>query len=148
MTVKITNVRQRLDQSVADPRFLMLILTTFASLGVVLASVGLFGVISYTVGQRTREIGIRMTLGATRAIIARLVVGDGLRLVVIGIALGLVGATAATRLIQSMLYGVSRFDAISFALAAVAVLGTSLAASAVPVIRATAIDPAITLRAE
>jgi ABC-type antimicrobial peptide transport system permease subunit len=89
-----------------------------------------------------------MTLGATRAIIARLVVGDGLRLVVIGIALGLVGATAATRLIQSMLYGVSRFDAISFALAAVAVLGTSLAASAVPVIRATAIDPAITLRAE
>ena len=148
MTVRITNVRQRLDQSIADPQFVMLILAIFAALGVVLASVGLFGVISYTVGQRTREIGIRMTLGATRGVIARLVVGDGLRLVVVGIALGLAGATAATRLIQSMLYGVSRFDAISFALAAVAVLATSLVASAVPMVRATGIDPAVTLRAE
>jgi putative ABC transport system permease protein len=148
MNVRITNVRQRLDESMADPQFVMLILVIFAVLGVVLASVGLFGVISYTVGQRTREIGIRMTLGATRAVIARLVVGDGLRLAVVGIALGLAGATAATRLIQSMLYGVSRFDAISFALAAAAALVTSLIACALPMVRATGIDPAITLRAE
>ncbi len=148
MRVRITNVQQRLDQSIADPQFVMLILATFASLGVVLASVGLFGVISYAVGQRTREIGIRMTLGATRAVIARLVVGDGLRFATVGVALGLAGATAATRLIQSMLYGVSRFDAISFALAAAAVLVTSLVACAVPMVRATGIDPAITLRAE
>ena len=148
MNVRITNVQQRLDQSIAGPQFVMLILAIFASLGVVLASVGLFGVISYTVAQRTREIGIRMTLGATRAVIARLVVGDGLRLAVVGIALGLVGATAATRVIQSMLYGVSRFDAISFALAAVAVLVTSLIACALPMVRATGVDAAITLRAE
>jgi len=148
LRTQVTNVQQKLDQSIADPQFVMLILVIFASLGVVLASVGLFGVISYTVGQRTREIGIRMTLGATRAVIARLVVGDGIRLVIIGIALGLAGATAVTRLIQSMLYGVSRFDAISFAVAAGAVLLTSLVASAVPMIRATGIDPSITLRAE
>ncbi|HTE45663.1 MAG TPA: ADOP family duplicated permease [Gemmatimonadaceae bacterium] len=148
MDVRITNVQQRLDQSIADPQFVMLILAIFAALGVVLASVGLFGVISYAVSQRTREIGIRMTLGATRAVIARLVVGDGLRLAVIGVLLGLAGATAATRLIQSMLYGVSRFDAISFVLAATGVLITSLMACALPMMRATGIDAAITLRAE
>jgi predicted permease len=148
MNVKITNVKERLDQSTADPQFVMLILAIFAALGVVLASVGLFGVISYTVGQRTREIGIRMTLGATRAVIARLVVGDGLRLVVVGIVLGLAGATLATRLVQSMLYGVSRFDAMSFALAAAGVLAMSLIACAVPMLRATSVDAAITLRAE
>jgi putative ABC transport system permease protein len=148
MRVRITNVRHQLDESIADPRFVMLILAIFAGLGVLLASVGLFGVISYTVGQRTREIGIRMTLGATQGAIARLVVGDGLRLVVIGIALGLAGATSATRLISSMLYGVSRFDALSLALAAAAVLVSSLIACAVPTIRATGVDAAITLRAE
>jgi predicted permease len=148
MNVKITNVQQRLDQSMADPQFVMIILAIFAALGVVLASVGLFGVISYTVGQRTREIGIRMTLGATGAAIARLVVGDGLRLVAVGIALGLAGATAATRLVQSMLFGVSRFDATSFVVAAVSVLLVSLIACAVPILRATGVDAAITLRAE
>jgi ABC-type antimicrobial peptide transport system permease subunit len=148
MNVRITNVQQRLDQSIADPQFVMLILAIFAALGVVLASVGLFGVISYTVGQRTREIGIRMTLGATRAVIAGLVVGDGLRLAAVGIVLGLAGATAATRLIQSMLYGVSRLDAISFVLAATSVLIMSLCACALPMMRATGVDAAITLRAE
>jgi len=126
----------------------MLMLVIFAGLGVLLASVGLFGVISYTVGHRTREIGIRMTLGATPAGIARLVVGDGLRLAVIGIALGLAGATSASRLISSTLYGVSRFDALSFALAAAAVLVSSLIACALPTIRATGVDAAVTLRAE
>jgi len=100
------------------------------------------------VGQRTREIGMRMSLGATRAVIARLVVGDGLRLAVIGIALGLGGAVAATRIIQGMLYGVSRFDAISFALAAAVILVTSLIACALPMVRATGIDPSVTLRAD
>lgn len=148
MLVSVHDVEQQLDQSIADPRFIMLILVIFAALGVMLAGVGLFGVISYTVGQRTREIGIRMTLGATRGVIARLVVGDGLRLVLIGIALGIAGASVMTRLIQSTLYGVSRFDAISFAMAAAAVLTTSLIATAAPMMRATGIDPSITLRAE
>jgi ABC-type lipoprotein release transport system permease subunit len=133
MRVSITNVRQQLDQSIADPRFVMLILVIFASLGVLLASVGLFGVISCTVGQRTREIRIGMTLGATRGGVARLAAGDGLGPVVVGIVLGLAGAMVATRLIQSLLYDVSRFDAISFGGAAAAVLITSLIASAVTI---------------
>jgi putative ABC transport system permease protein len=124
------------------------VLATFAALGVLLAAIGLFGVISYTVGQRTREIGIRMTLGATRTSIARLVISDGLRLAVIGIALGLLGATVATRLIQSSLYGVSRLDPLSFALGAVVLLFVAVGACAAPMWRATAVDPVIAVRAD
>lgn len=144
----VTNVRESIDASLAEPQFIMRILATFAALGVVLAAIGLFGVISYTVGQRTREIGVRMTLGATRASIARLVVGDGLRLAMIGVALGLVGAAAATRLIQSLLYGVSRLDPLSFGTGAILLLGIAVVACAVPMWRATAVDPVIAVRAE
>jgi putative ABC transport system permease protein len=144
----IMNVRESIDKSMAEPRFFMQVLATFAALGVLLAAIGLFGVISYTVGQRTREIGIRMTLGATRTSIARLVISDGLRLAVIGIALGLLGATAATRLIQSSLYGVSRLDPLSFALGAVVLLFVAVGACAAPMWRATAVDPVIAVRAD
>jgi putative ABC transport system permease protein len=144
----ITNVRESIDESMAGPRFIMQVLATFAALGVLLAAIGLFGVISYSVGQRTREIGVRMTLGATRTSIARLVVGDGLRLAMIGIVLGLLGATAATRLIQSLLYGVSRLDPVSFALGAALLLVVAVVACAAPMWRATAIDPVVAVRAE
>jgi putative ABC transport system permease protein len=144
----ITNVRESIDESMASPRFIMQVLATFAALGVLLAAIGLFGVISYGVAQRTREIGVRMTLGATRASIARLVVGDGLRLAIIGIVLGLLGATAATRLIQSLLYGVSRLDALSFALGAVLLLVVAVVACAIPMWRATGVDPVVAVRAE
>jgi len=144
----IANVRESIDQSMAEPKFTMRVLTTFAALGILLAAIGLFGVISYSVGQRTREIGVRMTLGATRTSIARLVLGDGVRLAVIGIVLGLVGATVATRLIGSLLYGVSRFDPISFTLGAVLLLVVAIVACAVPTWRATAVDPVIAVRAE
>jgi putative ABC transport system permease protein len=144
----ITNVRESIDQSIAEPRFFMQVLATFAALGVLLAAIGLFGVISYSVSQRTREIGVRMTLGATRGSIASLVVGDGLRLAIIGITLGLAGASAATRLIQSLLYGVSRFDPLSFALGALLLLVVAAVACAVPMWRATAVDPVIAVRAE
>jgi ABC-type antimicrobial peptide transport system permease subunit len=126
----------------------MRILAAFAAFAVVLAAIGLYGVISYTVARRTREIGIRMTLGATRTTIARLVVADGLRLSTIGVALGLLGAAAATRVIQTTLYGVQRGDPWSFALGAVALLVISAAACLVPTIRATAVDPAVAVRAE
>jgi ABC-type antimicrobial peptide transport system permease subunit len=89
-----------------------------------------------------------MTLGATRASIARLVVGDGLRLALIGIGLGLLGATAATRLIQNLLYGVSRLDALSFALGAAVLLVVAVVACAVPMWRATAVDPVVAVRAD
>ena len=144
----IASVRQQIDISAAEPRFAMRIMTIFAALGVLLAAVGLFGVVSYTVSQRTREIGVRMTLGATRAGIARLVVGDGVRLVVIGIAVGLGGAVAATRLIQSLLFGVSRVDPFAFGAGAVLLLAVALVACVVPMWRATAVDPVIAVRSE
>jgi ABC-type lipoprotein release transport system permease subunit len=144
----IDNVRQRIDQTLAQPRFLMGILATFAALGVVLAAVGLFGVISYTVGQRTREIGVRMALGASRGAVARLVVGDGVRLALAGIVVGLAGAVAATRLIENLLYGVSRFDPFSFVAGAVLLLAVAVVACVVPMLRATGVDPAIAVRAD
>ena len=144
----ISNVRERIDETLAEPRFMMGILATFASLGVVLAAIGLFGVISYTVGQRTREIGIRMALGASRGTVARLVVGDGIRLALAGIVLGLAGAVSATRLIENSLYGVSRFDPFSFVAGAALLLLVAVVACVVPMLRATGVDPAIAVRAD
>jgi ABC-type antimicrobial peptide transport system permease subunit len=144
----IANVRQRIEDTAAEPRFAMRIMTMFAALGVVLAAIGLYGVISYTVGQRTREIGVRMTLGASRGSIARLVVGESVRLAVIGIALGLAGAVAATRLIQGLLYGVPRADPFAFTAGAAALLIVAIVACVVPMWRATRVDPVVAVRAE
>jgi putative ABC transport system permease protein len=144
----IENVREDLDRTMAEPRFTMRILVTFAGLGVLLAAIGLFGLISYTVTQRTREIGVRMALGATRGSIARLIVGEGVRLSLAGIGLGLLGAIAATRLIQSLLYGVSRIDPFSFGVGALLLLAVSVIACVGPVLRATGVDPALAVRGE
>jgi predicted permease len=144
----IASVREQIDNSAAEPRFAMRIMTIFAALGVVLAAVGLFGVISYTVSQRTREIGVRMTLGASRRSIAALVVGDGIRLALLGIVIGLGGAVAATHLIQSLLYGVPRLDPFAFSVGAAALLAVAIVACAVPMWRATRVDPVIAMRAE
>lgn len=144
----VTNVRETIDATLAEPMFVMRLLVAFAALGVVLAAIGLFGVISYSVSQRTREIGVRMTLGATRGSIARLVVGDGVRLALAGIVLGLGGALVATRLIASVLFGVSRFDPFSLGAGAALLLAVAVIACVAPMLRATAIDPAIAVRAE
>jgi predicted permease len=146
--VVIESVREKIDRSMAEPRFTMRVLVVFAMLGVLLSAIGLFGVISYNVGQRTREIGVRMTLGATRASIARLVVGHGIRLALIGTIVGLLGAVAATRLIQGMLYGVSPLDPFSFGLGAALLLVISIIACTAPMLRATGVDPVIAVRAE
>jgi hypothetical protein len=145
---EIESVRERLDQSLAQPRFIMLILVTFASVGVVLAAIGLFGVISYAVGQRTREIGVRLALGATHGGIARLVLGDGLRLSVIGISLGLAGSLVATRLIQVTLYSTPQLDPFAFGAGAAIMLLVSVIACVAPMLRATALDPVAALRAD
>ena len=144
----VIDVRETIDTSLAEPRFLMRVLAAFALLGVALAAIGLFGVISYSVGQRTREIGVRMTLGATRSSIARLVIGDGLRLALVGIVVGLAGAAVATRVLQSLLYGLSPFDPFAFAAGAALLLGAALAACLAPTLRATSVDPAIAVRAD
>jgi putative ABC transport system permease protein len=144
----IENVREDLDRTMAEPRFTMRVLATFAGLGVLLAAIGLFGLISYTVTQRTSEIGVRMALGATRGSIARLIVGDGIRLSLAGIGLGLLGAIAVTRLIQSLLYGVSHIDPFSFGVGALLLLAVSVIACVVPVLHATSVDPALAVRGE
>jgi predicted permease len=144
----VVSVRDAIDASLAEPRFAMRVLAAFAVLGVILAATGLFGVISYSVGQRTSEIGVRMALGATRGSIARLVVGDGVRLASIGIIVGLLGAVVATRLVQSVLYGVSPLDPIAFAGGAVLLLVVAAIACMAPMLRATMVDPADAVRAD
>src|SRR5262249_44975871 len=113
-----------------------------------LAAIGLYGVISFTVARRAREIGIRMTLGATRGAIARLVIGDGLRLSGIGVAIGITGAAGATRVIQQALYGVGASDRWSFVWGGLGLICISVLACLIPMARATAVDPAVAVRTD
>jgi len=124
----------------------MTVLVAFAMLALGLASVGLYGVLSYAVSQRRRELGVRAALGAARRDLVALVVRDGLTVTAVGLALGLAGAAALTRLMQGMLFGVTPLDAVSF-LAAPAVLTiVAIAACLLPAARAARIDPAQALR--
>jgi ABC-type antimicrobial peptide transport system permease subunit len=120
----------------------------FALCGVLLAAIGLFGVMSYTLGLRTREIGVRITLGATRRHIAGLFARDALGQAALGTAIGLAGAAGLTRLTQMSFYGVHGFDTITFILAAASILVASLAACAAPLFRATKVDPVVAIRVE
>ncbi|HEY2748793.1 MAG TPA: ABC transporter permease [Polyangia bacterium] len=145
------NVRTMNDlvaQSLAQRRFSLLLMLIFAGVALLLAAVGIYGVMSYTVAQRTQEIGIRMALGATPASVLSMVVGDGMRLVAGGLALGLAGAFAVTRLVASMLYGVSASDVVTYAVLAVALGGVALVAILIPARRATRVEPMLALRAD
>jgi ABC-type antimicrobial peptide transport system permease subunit len=124
------------------------IVTAFAVLGLLLASVGLYGLVSYSAAQRRREVGIRMSLGADRERIMRLLVGSGLRPVFAGTAAGVVAAVMVARLLQGLLYGVDALDPATFATVIVGLLATAVAAAAVPAIRATRVDPSVALRSE
>jgi predicted permease len=134
--------------SVAGRRFSMLLLGVFAGLALVLASVGIYGVISYTATQRTHEIGIRMALGAERTDVLRLVVGQGLRLSLIGIGAGLAAALGLTRLMSSMLYGVRPTDILTFVGVSLLLAGVAILSSYIPARRATRVDPLVALRYE
>ena len=124
------------------------IVSAFAVLGLLLASVGLYGLVSYSVAQRRREVGIRMSLGADRERIMRLLVGSGLRPVLAGTAAGLVAAVMVARLLQGLLYGVDALDPATFAIVVVGLLAVAVAAASVPAIRATRVDPSVALRSE
>jgi predicted permease len=135
-------------ETVAQPRFNVVLLSAFAGLALVLAAVGIYGVISYSVVQRTKEIGIRMALGASRGDVLRLVTGEGLRLAAAGVALGLVGAAATARVLSTLLFEVQPTDAMTYAAAAASLVLVALAATVVPAWRATRVAPVSALRAE
>jgi predicted permease len=132
--------------SFAVPRFNLLLLSIFAALGLTLATIGIYGVMAYTVSRQTQEFGIRMALGAQRADVVRMVLGSGLRLIGIGLAVGCVGAAAAMRLLASQIWGVSTYDPVSFALVIALLLFVGLQACLWPARRASRVDPMIALR--
>lgn len=147
----IYNVRsfdEIISKSLAAQRFSMILLGAFAALALLLASVGIYGVISYVVGQRTHEIGIRMALGAERIHILRLILGSGGILALAGVGLGLASALGLTRLMASLLYGVRSTDPLTFAGVAMLLIFVALAACYIPARRASRVDPMVALRHE
>jgi putative ABC transport system permease protein len=135
-------------EAMSQTRFLLALSTTFAGLALVLAALGLYGVISFSARQRTREIGVRVALGATESDVRRLILGHGIVVAAIGIVLGLAASLALTRVVTSYLVGVSATDPVTFAGVPVVLLGVSALASYLPARRATAIDPIRALREE
>ncbi len=147
--VPVSEIRSMDDvvsNSTAERRFTMLLLVSFAAVALVLAGVGIYGVISYAVAQRTQEIGIRMALGAARATVLRMVVAQALGLAAAGVAAGAAGAWLLTRLMQNLLFGVEPSDPLTFAAVAAVLTLVAAAAALVPALRATRIDPATALR--
>jgi len=134
--------------SVAPSRFRATLVGIFAVVGLLLAAVGIYGVMAYAVAGRTHELGVRIALGADRATLLRLVLGEAAALVAAGIALGLSGAFVMTRMIQTLLFGVTPTDAATFAGISALLAATALAASYVPTRRALRVDPMIALRGE
>jgi putative ABC transport system permease protein len=139
-------MEELLGSSVSKSRFSALLLAIFAGLALVLASVGIYGVMSYSVTQRSHEIGIRMALGAQRRDVVRMVVVQGMLLSLGGIAVGLVGSFALTRLLSGLLYGVSATDPATFAAIAAILVLVALAACFIPAYRASRVDPMVSLR--
>jgi putative ABC transport system permease protein len=145
---EIRAMDQILYVSVARPRFNTILLAVFGGLATLLGSIGIYGLMSYSVSQRTQEIGIRMALGARQEDVARIVLGQCLRIVLAGVVLGLLGAFAATRLMRTLLFGVTPTDALTFAVVPLLIVAVAMIASYLPVRRATRIDPLEALRYE
>jgi predicted permease len=144
----VRTMNQRLDESLAQRRFAMLLLTLFAGVALALAVIGTYGVMSYLVNQGTREIGIRIAMGATHRAIERLIVWKGLALALCGVAIGTTGAFAVSRLMRSLLFGVTPFDPFTFVAISLLLTLVALLASYIPARRVAQIDPIVALRDE
>ncbi len=147
----VTDVKPMSDivqQSMSQPRFRAMLLSSFAMLALTLAAVGIYGLMTYFVTGRMREIGIRLALGAERRDVLRLVMDEGVRLALVGVAVGLAGAWMLSTLVESLLFGVTATDPVTFAAAASLLVGIAAAATYLPARRAMGADPAAVLRAE
>jgi putative ABC transport system permease protein len=135
-------------KSLFSRRFVLYLLASFAGLALLLAAVGIYGVLSYTVRRRVREIGIRMALGATNSDVLKLVVTDGMKPILLGIVIGLVASLALSRLIASLIFGVRPTDPLTFASVALLLAAVGILANLLPAYRATRVEPNRTLRDE
>jgi putative ABC transport system permease protein len=139
---------QLVDRTISQRRFNLMLLGSFAALALILAAVGLYGLISYTTARRTHEIGIRIALGAQTGAVMKLVIGQGIKLALIGVLIGMGGALAVTQLMRSLLFGVSAIDPLTFVVVAVSLTLVALAACWIPARRATKVDPLVALKYE
>jgi putative ABC transport system permease protein len=145
---RVATMTDLVSQSAAERRFALIVFEVFAAAALALAAIGLYGVLSGSVAERRREIGVRSALGATRAQIVSLVVREGMGLTLLGVAIGLAGAAVATRALVTLLFGVSRLDPGTYAAVIFVLAGVSAVACWIPASRAARVDPSITLRAE
>jgi putative ABC transport system permease protein len=146
--VKIRTMEENISTSVSLPRFRTVLLAIFAMSALLLSVVGLYGLMAYTVSQRVHEVGIRVALGAQSSDILKLIVGHGLKLVLIGVAVGLAGSFALTRLLATFLYGVTATDPVTFGGVALTLIVVAMVACYIPARRATRVDPIVALRYE
>jgi putative ABC transport system permease protein len=146
--LSIATIDQLVDRTISQRRFNLMLLGSFAALALILAAVGLYGLISYTTARRTHEIGIRMALGAQTGDVLKLVIGQGIRLALIGVSIGIGGALAVTQLMRSLLFGVSAIDPLTYIVVAVSLTLVALVASWLPARRATKVDPLVALKYE
>jgi putative ABC transport system permease protein len=144
----VQTMEEVIAETLAERRVSMIVLGAFAALALGLACMGIYGVISYLVGQRTHEIGIRMALGAKQSDVLRMVLGEGVRMVTLGVVIGLLAAAGLTRLMANLLFGVSATDPLTFAGVGIILTIVALAACYVPARRAMKVDPIVALRYE
>jgi ABC-type antimicrobial peptide transport system permease subunit len=148
VTYNVRPMQEIVANSIAKQRLTMILLSVFSTLALALSAVGIYGVISYLTGQRTHEIGIRVALGASASDVLRMIVGEGMRIALIGVGIGIAAALGLTRLITKLIYGVGAYDPLTFLGVALLLSGVALVACYIPARRAMRVDPIVALRYE